>query len=148
MKKTIIFLALIGTHIFTDAQNAKTETEIRKLEETEREAMFNQDTVSLQKIWAPDFFVNTPFNRITVSSKELFDLVRAGVISFSSFTREIEKIFIKSNVVISMGIETIVPIGNNPRAGQTIKRRYTNIWMKQEGRWRLTARHANEICGQ
>ena len=148
MKKTMIFLALIGNAIFIDAQNAQMETEIKKLEETEREAMLKQDTARLQKIWDQDLFVNTPFNRITSSSKELLDLVNAGVISFSSFTRDIEKIFIKGNVAISMGTETVIPIGNNPKAGQTIKRRYTNIWMKQNGTWRLTARHANEICVQ
>ena len=148
MKKTILFFALIGNSIFINAQSAKIENDIRKLEETEREAMLRQDTTALKKIWAPDFFVNTPFNRITFSSKDLFDLVKAGAINFSSFTREVEAIFIRDNVAISMGNESVVPVGNNPKAGQTIKRRYTNIWMKRNGEWRLTARHANEICKQ
>jgi hypothetical protein len=45
-----------------------------------------------------------------------------------------------------MGSETVVPSGLDPLAGQTIQRRYTNIWMKEKGNWILIARHANNIC--
>ena len=131
---------------FVHAQDSKMETEIRKLEETEHMAMLERDTGTLLKIWASDFIANTPANRITLSTQELFDLIKEGIFTFSSFKREIEKIFIKGNVVVTMGHETVVPIGNSPNAGKTIKRRYTNIWLKQNGEWRLTIRHANEIC--
>jgi hypothetical protein len=47
-----------------------------------------------------------------------------------------------------MGRETVVPKGNSPNAGNTINRRYTNIWMKRSGKWRLIARHASVICGK
>lgn len=145
MKKLLIILAIRLDSWAAYAQTA-TETEIRKLEHTEHKAMLSRDIATLQKIWAPDFIVNTPANRITLTSKELFDLVKAGVFNYSSFTREIEKVFIKENMVITMGSEAVVPVGNVPQTGQTIKRRYTYIWMKQNGVWRLTARHANEIC--
>lgn len=128
------------------AQNTQVETAIRKLEETEHKAMLARDTGTLLKIWASDFIVNTPANRITLSRQELFDLVRAGIFNYTSFTREIEQVFIKGDMAITMGSEAVVPVGDNSKAGQTIKRRYTNIWMKQNGVWRLTARHANELC--
>lgn len=32
------------------------------------------------------------------------------------------------------------------RSGQTVKRRYTNIWMKQSAGWKLVARHASVVC--
>ena len=146
MKKTMITLTLMVNAIFMYSQNTGIETEIRKIEETEHTAMLERDTGTLLKIWASDFIVNTPANRITISRQELFDLVKAGVFNYSSFKREIEKIFVKGNVVITMGNETVVPIGNSPNVEKTIKRRYTNIWLKQNGEWRLTIRHANEIC--
>ena len=52
----------------------------------------------------------------------------------------------KGDMAITMGSEALAPVGNNSKAGQTIKRRYTNIWIKQNGVWRLTARNANELC--
>jgi hypothetical protein len=44
------------------------------------------------------------------------------------------------DTVIVMGRETVVPKGNSPDSGKTIDRRYTNIWMKRKGKWRLVAR--------
>jgi hypothetical protein len=44
-----------------------------------------------------------------------------------------------------MGAETVRPIGKAPLAGQTVKRRFTNIWSREGGTWRLIARHANVI---
>ncbi len=146
MKKIIVTLIVMVNAFCIYAQNTQVETAIRKLEETEHKAMLARDTGTLLKIWASDFIVNTPANRITLSRQELFDLVRAGIFNYTSFTREIEQVFIKGDMAITMGSEAVVPVGDNSKAGQTIKRRYTNIWMKQNGVWRLTARHANELC--
>jgi len=122
------------------------ETEIRALEEKERTAMLNHQTAVLQQLWAPDIMVNAPFNRVTLGSQEIIDLVGKGVIRLSSLTRNIEQMMLKKDVVITMGSEEVVEVGDVPNAGQTVKRRYTNIWLKQGGAWWLTARHANAIC--
>jgi len=45
-----------------------------------------------------------------------------------------------------MGLETIAPIGDAPMAGETVKRRYTNLCKLEDGEWRMKARHANIIC--
>lgn len=129
----------------SSTQNTKIEGEIRALEQKEHQAMLHGDAATLKQIWAPDFMVNAPFNRVTLSAQEVVDLVKAGVIKYSSFTRTIEQVMIKPGMVITMGSEAVVPVGNAPKAGQTINRRYTNIWMKEQGSWRLVARHANEI---
>jgi len=74
------------------------------------------------------------------------DRIRTGAVTYSSFVREAETVLVHGDTVIVMGRETVVPKGESPGAGQTINRRYTNIWMKREGRWRLVARHASVIC--
>jgi hypothetical protein len=43
-----------------------------------------------------------------------------------------------------MGGETVKPKGKAPFPGQTVRRRFTNIWMKRDG-WQLTARQATII---
>mgnify|MGYP001798244268 CR=1 FL=1 len=63
-----------------------------------------------------------------------------------SLTREVEQIIVKGGVVFSMGNETVIPLSDDDIPGQTVKRRYTNIWMKEDGTWKLVARHANVIC--
>ena len=148
MKKIIITLAFLLAYFFFFAQSHQLENEIRTLEVMEYTAMLKRDTVALKILWASDFIANTPANRITLSRQELFDLIKAGIFNFSSFTRTIEKVILKDCIAITMGSETVVPVGNTPRKGQTIVRRYTNIWIKQDDTWRLAARHANEICTQ
>jgi hypothetical protein len=148
MKKLFIFGAFLINAICVCAQgsNSKVEAEIRRLEEKERKAMLNHETSVLQQVWAPDLMVNAPFNQVTLSSQEVIDLVSKGVIRLSSLTRNIEQIRVKKDVVITMGSEEVVEVGDVPNPGRTVKRRFTNIWMKQGGAWTLTARHANAIC--
>ena len=127
-------------------QNNALEQEIRKLDMAEADAVLRSDLPALEKLWAEDFTVNNPGNEISKGRKEIVRLVRAGIIKYSSFVREAESVLLHGNTVIVMGLETVKPIGNAPGAGQTLRRRYTNIWMKRNGRWLLTARHANVIC--
>ena len=128
------------------AQPTSAESEIRKLEETERRAVLRKDTATLRKIWDRHLIVNAPMNKVVLSGE---DAVARPVITdmeYSSFTREIEQLLVRGDLVISMGNEIIVPFGDEPKEEQAIKRRYTNIWMKQNGGWTLVARHANIVC--
>jgi len=127
------------------SQNEKIEKAIRQLEENRVAAFLKKDTAALLKMWAPDYFVNRPAGIVSTRDK-ILELVLTDTISFSSFKSEVEYISIRSNFVISMGNETITPSGNNPNAGKTLKRRFTHIWSKDDGNWRLLARHANFIC--
>lgn len=148
MKKSVIVLLLLldAIYIYAQVSQTRAEAEIRDLEEMERKAMFSQDTATLQKMWAADFTVNTPFNRVTLSTRELLDMVNKGTIRFSSFTRNIEQIILKKDMAITMGSEEVVFMGKVTQAGKTIKRRFTNIWLKQNDVWRLSFRHANNLC--
>ena len=127
-------------------QKASLEQEIRRLDMAEAEGLLHKDVAALEKLWAEDFTVNNPRNGITNGRKEVVALIRNGTIDYSSFVREIETILFHGDTIIVMGLETIKPVGKAPFAGQTVRRRYTHFWMKRQGRWLLTARHANVIC--
>ena len=123
------------------------EHAIRRLDRAEAEALLHRDSAALRTIWAPDFTVNNPRNSITRGADAVVALIRNGTIDYSSFVREIEGMLFYGNVVIVMGSETITPVNKAPFAGQTVRRRYTHFWMQRNGQWRLTARHANVVCG-
>ena len=127
-------------------QNNKLEQQIRKLDAAEADGLLNKDVAVLKKLWAEDFTVNNPRNSITNGSQGVLALIENGTIDYSSFVREIETILFHGNTIITMGLETIKPVGKAPFAGQTVRRRYTHFWMKRNGKWLLTARHANVIC--
>lgn len=124
-------------------ENEGLEREIRRLEQVEIDAILRHDLPALDKIWAEDLTVNNPFNNVVRASE---GPLRSGALTFSSYVRVAETILVRGNAVIVMGAETIVPTGNSPDAGQTIRYRYTNIWMNRSGKWLLSARHANKIC--
>ena len=144
---TIIICAVTGSALGQSAKhNGALEQTIRRLELEERDAVSRSDAAALEKLWADDFTVNNPQSQISRGRKEVLDRVRSGLIKYSSFVREIESVGLYGDTVIVMGLEVVTPSGDTPRAGQTLRRRYTNIWMKRKGHWLLTARHANVIC--
>ena len=145
MKAMLVAALIVLTPGLVPGQNAKQkhliEKEITKLDLAHADAILRGDLTALDKLWTQDFRVNNPFNEIDKA-----DRIRTGAVTYSSFLREPESILIHGDTVIVMGRETAVPKGTSPDAGKTIRRRYTNIWMKRKGQWRLVARHASVIC--
>ena len=125
----------------TAKQKVAIEQEIRKLDLAHADAILRGDLQTLDKLWTEDFRVNNPFNEIDQANR-----IRTGAVTYSSFVREPESVLVHGNTVIVMGREITVQTGSSPQAGKTINRRYTNIWMKRQGEWRLVARHASVIC--
>ena len=126
------------------------EQRVLTLDDQERVAFLKRDDSALELLWSEDFVVNAPNNQIVVGKRANLDsFVRAGVINFSTFERKTEFITADGAFVILMGLETVQPLNDAPAlglvAGQTIKRRFTNIWKNEGGVWRLFARHANVI---
>jgi ketosteroid isomerase-like protein len=143
MKKIIIVAAFFFPLNYLYAQNP--EAEIKNLEQMEVQAILNKDSATLLKLWDKDYTVNSPDNVIYFAGKTTLDrpvLKR----SRTTFTRDIEHISISGNFGFSMGSETLIPAGDSPQTGQVVKRRFTNIWQKQESGWKLVGRHANVIC--
>jgi hypothetical protein len=122
------------------------EALIRRLDHSEAEGLLHRDSTALRKLWAEDFTVNNPRNSITRGSEGVIALIRNGTIDYSTFVRDIETILFHENTVIVMGSETLTPVNRSPFAGQTLRRRFTHFWMRRDGEWRLTARHANVVC--
>jgi len=143
------YLLIIAVQILCSAnlfaQNKVVEDEIKRLEQLEVQAVLAKDTATLAKLWDKDYVVNSPDNTINLAKADPTDrpvLKKPR----TAFTREMEHITIRDNIAIAMGNETITPAGDQPKSGQIVKRRYTNIWMKVDGNWKLVARHANVIC--
>ena len=145
MKKLMLVAVLLFYINYGYAQNAETEKIIRELEQVEVKAILQKDSATLLKLWDKNYTVNSPDNVIYVAGKTTLDrpvLKRAR----TSFIREVEMVTIKDNFAFTMGSETVVPEGDQPAAGQPVKRRFTNIWEKQGDSWKLVGRHANVIC--
>jgi ketosteroid isomerase-like protein len=147
----LLLLFSVALWTVTMAQDRTSdEQHVRLLDDQERSAALTRDLPALERLWSDQFTVNAPNNQVVVGKRAVLDtFVRSGVINFSMFERQIEFIRADGGFVFIMGLETVQPIGDAPSAGlvagQTIKRRFTNIWKNEAGTWRLFARHANVI---
>jgi ketosteroid isomerase-like protein len=140
MKKLIITAASVLILFYTHAQS-NDEAEIRKLEYDAKEAFLKKDTVTLLKLYSPSLVINSPGNKVETFQEILAKMKRGGT-DRESFERIIERITFADNVAIVMGNETIKPSGQAPDAGKIVKRRYTDIWMKKSGSWKLIGRQS------
>lgn len=138
------FLIVIGVLAAAGGARAQAgvEGEIRALEAREVAAIMADDVPALETIWDEAFVVNSPNNAVTVGRAAVVGLVRAGVIDYHQFDRTIERVTVQGDVAIAMGAEAVRPKAG-PQAGQTLQRRYTNIYQRRGDGWRMIARHAN-----
>ena len=147
--KFVLFITVLFLSSIVAAQkSSKEEAEIRMLEQQVVKAILNADTNALKKLWAPEFLVNNPRNSVTSSLDSVMSLQKKSLLNYSVFERNIEAIQFQQGFIITMGNETFVSRNDTPgvKAGQTYKRRFTNIWMNKNGAWRQIARHASIIC--
>jgi hypothetical protein len=121
---------------------------VRDLEKKEIEAILSKDLETLQKIWDTDFTVNSPLLHQLVGREQVLKMTQNDIISYEKFERNIEKTTFMGNVLVTMGEEILIPKNNNPNAGQTIKRRFTNVWQYKNGNWVETNRHAHIVPQQ
>jgi hypothetical protein len=142
----LLALLLSGCDSTVPATRApEDEAVIRGLEEEERTAVLNGDSVAMQRIWSTEFIVNSPLNQVSPNRGVVLDLVRQGLIHYTAFERRIEELRIIGSIAVVMGAETVQPAGAE---GGAVQRRFTHIWQRDAATWRLVARHANNIAVQ
>ena len=148
MKHLIQTLALLfcvtGVSPVAFAQDSR-ESEIRRLENLERESVLKGDTIVLfDKIWSSKMIINTPAN-VVGTAEGTKAILRSGNLSYLSFERNIEKVSFNDNVAIVMGGEVIEPQGKQMNAGKVVTRRFTHVWQFSDNSWSIIARQATII---
>jgi ketosteroid isomerase-like protein len=146
MKNALLIFSLVSIFNVCFAQQSPTEITIRDLEQQESKAVLEKDTITLRKLWADDFTVNSPANRVVTGGKNTLDRPVITQADNISFTRVVEHVMVKGDFAIVMGHEVVVPKTAGAIAPTPVKRRYTNVWTMEEGQWKLYARHASIIC--
>lgn len=145
--KGITCLLLIVFNLFLSINSFSqppAEALIRRLEEREKEAIWKGDTTQLSRLMSKKIVVQNPENAI-VGYRQILDRIKTGKINYASFERRIDHIAFVNNIAIVMGLETLIPQGDTQNAGKTVKRRYTNVWTKERGDWKLTVRQATIV---
>lgn len=143
----ILSILILSGTATAQSQSSSDTAEIRRLEAEQVEHLIRGNVAEMKKDWAADFTVNNPFNVVQDAAT---GPIQTGVLTYSKFERNIEKILHHDSVIVVMGNELVIPKtapkGSSHETNQPLQRRFTNIWMRQGGKWLMIARHANEIC--
>ncbi len=145
--RTVFSLCLFGATEAAASGDVEIEKEIRVLEDQEVQAILTHDATTLERLWDKSFVVHNPEGRIvsagaSVRERPVLQNMRAA------FVREVESIVVNGDLVFSMGSETVTSLSGTTKTEEVTQRRYTNVWMRRDGAWKLVARHANKVCGK
>ena len=121
------------------------ESEIAVIEDKRAAFILNRNLPDFFNLFSSGFVATNPFNQV-VNKEQVFEFFEKGITGIvSSFQVDIEKIAIVNGLAIVMGREALVPEGDSKNSGKTVNRRFTNIWIKENDTWKITARHASNI---
>jgi hypothetical protein len=123
--------------------------ELKRLYDREHDMIVRRDFAGLERFMPADFVVTNPFNQF-IDKPTVMERLRADIIKYSSYTRQYDAFRVYGDTVIVVGSETVVPApdANRPDAGQTVHRRFTEVWLRRDGQWQKVARHANNAPGR
>ena len=143
---SMTFLLLVFVKL-SSGQNKEIEKLIRQLDQKNAFVVAKADTTALMALLAPEFTINRTTGIVVSGRDKTLELMRQGIVSYDSFAVQTDFVLMKSaTLAISMGSEVVISGGNRDLKGQVVRRRFTHVWTKEKGSWRLLARHANNIC--
>jgi uncharacterized protein (TIGR02246 family) len=122
----------------TDSHQTSIEDVIKKLDDERIQAQIHADATVLDRIYAADFVGVGPSGRVRTKSQVISDFT-SGDLKFQSITTDEVQVRVYEDTAVETGRSTM--IGQDK--GQTVPRdtRFTRVWVKQQGRWRLVANH-------
>ena len=135
-----IVVAFVG--FMSPPQKSTTQTPaeeaIRRLDNERIQAQIHADATALDRIYAADFIGVGPSGTVRTKPQVISDFT-SGDLKFQSITTDEVQVRVYGNTAVETGRSTM--IGQDK--GQTVPRdtRFTRVWIKQQGRWRLVANH-------
>ena len=150
MQRTILLIAIVLATVSTGLaqkqrdQNSVQEA-IRQVDHERIQAQIGADKAALDRLYADDFIGIGPSGTVRTKPQVIADFT-SGELKFQSIETE--------DVQIRLYGDTAVETGRSIMSGQdkgkTVPRdnRFTRVWVKQKGHWRLVANHYSLITPQ
>src|SRR3954464_11885777 len=114
------------------------EEGLRKLDNERIQAQIHADATALDRIYAADFLGVGPSGTVRTKPQVISDFT-SGDLRFQSITTDDVQVRVYGNAAVETGRSTM----DGQDKGKTVPRdtRFTRVWIKQQGRWRLVANH-------
>jgi len=147
MRRTVVaaVLACAATSInlaqepsATRDHGSSIERAIRQLDNERIQAQIGADAVALDRIYADDFIGVGPSGTVRTKAQVISDFT-SGDLRFQSITTDEVQVRVYENTAVETGLSTM----SGQDKGKAVPRdtRFTRVWVKQQGRWRLVANH-------
>jgi len=149
MKSTAHLAVIVGLaagvilSIEVAAQTANVEQTLLQLERDWEQANVRNDTAALERILAPEFVSTDSDGRLTTRA-EGFARRKSGEVKFTAFTQDDYKMQVIGDTAIVTGRSTIKGI----RDGKDLsgQERWTDVFVRRNGRWQAVATHSSRIA--
>lgn len=126
-------------------QRSSVEQVIRQLDNERIQAQISADAVALDRIYADDFIGVGPSGTVRTKAQVISDFT-SGDLKFQSITTDEIQVRVYENTAVETGLSTMV----GQDKGKAVPRdtRFTRVWVKQQGHWRLVANHYSSRIAQ
>jgi ketosteroid isomerase-like protein len=123
-------------------QRRSVEQVIRQLDHERIQAQIGADAVALDRIYANDFIGIGPSGTVRTKPQVISDFT-SGDLKFQSITTDDVRVRVYGNTAVETGRS----IMSGQDKGKTVPpdNRFTRVWVKQQGRWRLVANHYSSL---
>jgi len=146
MNRTMVIALLLATasvglgqapQVSSDHRKSA-EQVLRQLDQERMQAQIDADVQTLDRIYAADFIGIGPSGTVRNKPQVLSDF-KSGELKFQSITTDEVQVRIYGNTAVETGTSTM----NGEDKGKAVPRdnRFTRVWVKQQGRWRLVLNH-------
>ena len=118
------------------------EQVIRKLDNERIQAQIHADVAALERIYADDFIGVGPSGIVRTKPEVISDFT-SGDLRFQSIITDGVRVRVYENAAVETGLSTM----NGQDKGNAVPHdtRFTRVWIRQHGRWRLVANHYSSI---
>ena len=118
---------------------------IRRLDDERIQAQVDADAVALDRIYADDFIGIGPSGTVRTKPQVLADFTSHDL-NFQSITTDDVRIRVYGNTVVETGRSAMV----GQDKGKVVPRdnRFTRVWVRRQGWWRLVANHYSTLIAQ
>ena len=140
---SLLLLAAVSAHAQPQSQKERDVVEeIKKVDRERIQARVNADAVALDWIYADDFIGIGPSGTARTKKDVLADFT-SGSLKFQSITTDDVRIRVYGDAAVETGLSTM----KRQDAGKVVpeENRFTRVWIKQGGRWRLVANHYSNL---
>ena len=135
---TLTSIALGQDEGASNDQRSTVDQAIRQLDNERVQAQIGADAAALNRIYAEDFIGVGPSGTVRTKPQVISDFT-SGALKFQSITTDEVQVRVYENTAVETGLSTM--IGQDKGKAVPRDTRFTRVWVKQQGHWRLVANH-------